>query len=62
MAPTGENRKQEADGNPNTVLEDPTAHERIGLRADDSEDASVNLGSASDWLGKEREQRRRGPR
>ncbi|HZG76368.1 MAG TPA: hypothetical protein VEZ72_10985 [Paenibacillus sp.] len=62
MAPNDEHKKQEADGDPDTVLEDTTAHERIGLRADDSRDESVNLGNTSDWLGKENEQRRRGPR
>jgi len=57
-----EEKRQEADGDPKTVLEDTAAHERIGLRADDAHDESVNLGHSSDWLGKEREQQRRGPR
>ncbi|WP_309122074.1 hypothetical protein [Paenibacillus sp.] len=61
MAPYEES-KQEADGDPNTVLENTSAHERIGFRMDDTKNASVNLGSTSDWLGKENEQRKKSPR
>jgi len=62
MTPNDEGKKQEADGDPNTILEDTSAHPRMGFRVDDTQDASVNLGSTSDWLGKENEQRREGPR
>ncbi|HZG85480.1 hypothetical protein [Paenibacillus sp.] len=62
MTPYDERKPQEADGDPRTVLEDTAAHERIGMRVDDKKNGYVNQGSTSDWIGKLREQLRRGPR
>ncbi|WP_199618030.1 hypothetical protein [Paenibacillus alkalitolerans] len=44
---TIEEKAQEGDGNPNTVYEDTTAHERIGFRQNDS----VEYGSDSIQYG-----------
>lgn len=41
MAPDDE-IKQEADGDPGTVLEDTAAHERTGFRVSESVDAGAN--------------------
>jgi hypothetical protein len=61
MTPNGDKLKQEADGNPETVLEDTAKHERTGFRADDSVNTGSSMDNSTDPLVKNMDQYKKSP-